>query len=105
MNSCANVTNYMLVFCSNDMKSSNVKKEINNILDRKQREEENQKLNLSINDISESIKYFSMFNDPNSLEFIKLFNEFVEENKDELKKIKNSNGNIDQETPTYISGE
>ena len=105
MNSCANVTNYMLVFCSNDMKSSNVKKEINNILDRKQREEEYQKLNLSINNISESIKYFSMFNDPNSLEFIKLFNEFVEENKDELKNIKNSNGNIDQETPTYISGE
>ena len=29
-----------------------------------------------------------MFNDYNSLKYIKLFNEFVEENKDELKKIK-----------------
>ena len=39
LNSHNAVTEFMFVFCSDNMKTSNVKKEINNILDRRQRQE------------------------------------------------------------------
>lgn len=77
MNSCANITNYMLVFCSNDMKSSNVKKELNNILNRRQSEIENNRLISSLSEI-----YYNK--DLKNLELIKYK---IQELKDEVYKM------------------
>ena len=77
MNSYANVTNYMLVFCSNDMKSSNVKKELNNILNRRQSEIENNRLISSLSEI-----YYNK--DLKNLELIKYK---IQELKDEVYKM------------------
>ena len=77
MISCANVSNYMLVFCSNDMKSSNVKKELNNILNRRQSEIENNRLISSLSEI-----YYNK--DLKNLELIKYK---IQELKDEVYKM------------------
>lgn len=76
-NSYGKITEYMLVFCSNDMKSSNVKKELNNILNRKQSEIENNRLTSSLSEI-----YYNK-----DLENLELINYKIQELKDEVYKM------------------